>query len=113
MSDVLIAVADFGNARLDDEISELPDNSLALACAYYGSMPGHPDRFSPAVQSVGEATHRLALAEIERRGIELKLKNAAVTVATARMHAGHTAEAITFITSTVKLLAAVTIACLV
>jgi hypothetical protein len=45
MSDVLTAVADFGNARLDEEISELPDNSLALACAYYGSMHGHPTGF--------------------------------------------------------------------
>jgi hypothetical protein len=113
MSDVLIAVADFGNARLDEEISELSDSSLALACAYYGSMHGHPDRFSPDVQSVGVASHGLALAEIERRGIESKLKYAAVTVATARMNAGNAAEGFTFIISTVKLLAAAAIACLV
>ena len=112
MADVFAAVGDFTMARHNEEISELPDNSLALAAAYYGSMRD-PDRFSRPMQDVGGANHALALDEVQRRGIDAKLKNAAVTVATARMEADGRAEGFVFIITALKLLAAVAIVCLV
>jgi hypothetical protein len=112
MADVFAAVGDFTMARHNEEISELPDNSLALAAAYYGSMRD-PDRFSRPLQDVGGANYALALDEVQRRGIDAKLKNAAVTVATARMEADERAKAFVSIVTAFKLLAAVAIVCLV
>ena len=112
MADVLAAVGDFTMARHNEEISKLPDDTLALATAYYGSMRDQ-DRFSRPLQDVGDANHALALDEVHRRGIDAKLKNAAVSVATARVDAGERAEGFVFIITALKLLAAVAIACLV
>jgi len=112
MADVLGAVGDFTMARHNEEISKLPDDTLALATAYYGSMRDQ-DRFSRPLQDVGDANHALALDEVQRRGIDAKLKSAAVSVATARVEANERAEAFVFIITALKLLAAVAIACLV
>lgn len=112
MADVLAAVGDFTMARHNEDISALPDETLALAAAYYGSMRDR-ERFSRALQDVGGANHALALDEVQRRGIDAKLKNAAVTVATARIEADERAEGFVFIITALKLLAAVAIAYLV
>lgn len=73
MTDVFAAVGDFTMARHNEEISELPDDTLALAAAYYGSMRDQ-DRFSRPLQDVGGASHALVLDEVQRRGIDAKLK---------------------------------------
>ena len=112
MADVLAAVGDFTMARHNEEISELPDDTLALAAAYYGSMRDQ-DRFSRPLQDVGGANHALAIDEVQRRGIDARLKNAAVTVATARVEADERAEGFVFVITALKLLAAVAIAYLV
>jgi hypothetical protein len=111
-ADVFAAVGDFTMARHNEEISELPDDTLALAAAYYGSMRDQ-DRFSRPLQDVGGANHALALDELQRRGIDAKLKNAAVMVATARVEADERTKGFVFIVTALKLLAAVAIACLV
>jgi hypothetical protein len=112
MADVLAAVGDFTMAQHNEEISKLPDDTLALATAYYGSMRNQ-DGFSRPLKDVGDANHALALDEVQRRGIDAKLKNAAVSVATARVDANERAEAFAFIITALKLLAAVAIAYLV
>jgi hypothetical protein len=112
MADVLAAVGDFTMAQHNEEISKLPDDTLALATVYYGSMRDQ-DRSSRPLQDLGGANHALALDEVQRRGIDAKLKNAAVTVATARVEAHERAKGFAFIVTALKLLAAVAIACLI
>jgi hypothetical protein len=112
MASVFAAVGDFTMAQHNEEISGLPDDTLALAAAYYGSMRD-PDRFSRPLQDLGVANHALALDEVQRRSIDAKLKNAAVVVTRARVDAGERAKVFVFIITALKLLAAVAIACLV
>jgi hypothetical protein len=110
MADVLAAVGDFTMARHNEVISELPDDTLALATAYYGSLR-EKDRYSRPMQDVGDANHALALDEVQRRGIDAKLKNAAVVVATARMDADERTKGFVFAITSLKILAAVAIVC--
>jgi hypothetical protein len=59
-----------------------------------------------------EANRAIAIAEVERRDLDAKLKHAAAVVASARAGLHQRMEALGFVAIAVRLLAAIAIACL-
>jgi hypothetical protein len=105
MGAVFDAVNEFGAARDAGDVSTLPDDRLVVACAFYGSVSLR----SKSMQNVVEANRALAVAEVERRGLDAKLKYAAAEVASARAGYDQRKEALVFVSIVARLLAAAAI----
>jgi hypothetical protein len=111
MGEVFDAINEFGAARDAGDVSTMPDDHLVVACAFYGSVsPNAPS--STSMRNAVEANRVLAIAEVERRGLDAKLKHAAAVVASARAGLHERMEAVGFAATAVKLLAMIAIACL-
>jgi hypothetical protein len=111
MAEVFDAINEFGVARDADEVSTMPDDRLVVACAFYGSASPNAQG-STSMRNAVEANYALATAEVERRGLNSRLKHAAAVVASARAGLNERMEAVGFAATTVKLLATIAITCL-
>lgn len=111
MREVMDAIDEFAAARDAGDVTRLNDDSLALACAFYGNY-GSPDtKLSTSMRGAMEANHALAVAEVGRRNLDLKLKNAAAVVASARAGIAQHADTLGYGIIALKVVAAVAIVC--
>lgn len=111
MGGVFDAINEFGAARDAGDVSTMRDDRLVVACAFYDGVSLNAP-CSTSTRNAVEANRVLAIAEVERRGLDAKLKHAAALVASARAGLDQRMEALGFVAIAVRLLAAIAIACL-
>jgi hypothetical protein len=109
MGDVMDAINEFGAARDAGDVSGLTDDNLVLACAFYGNYGSADTKLSTSMRGAMAANHALAVAEVERRNLDLKLKNAAAVVASARAGVEQQMDALGYGIIAAKVVAAVAI----